>query len=225
MLPAALLDVDGTLVDSNYHHVIAWNTAFRDHGIVVPLWRLHRAIGMGGDRFVATVAGTEIEDAVGDSIRARHRGAFAERIGGVAPLPGAERLVTGLVTTGHRVVLCSSAESEDVETYLELLGLREIVAWTTAADVSATKPSPDLVRVALERAGGGAAVMVGDTVWDVAAASHVGIPTIGVLSGGVSAAELEEAGAVQVFDDAAELIDQLETTPLRPAAASANARR
>lgn len=218
MLPAALIDIDGTLVDSNYQHVTSWNHAFRAHGIVVPVWMLHRAVGMGGDGLVAEVAGTEIEDALGDALRERHREAFAGEISGVAPLPGAERLVTGLVATGHRVVLCSSASADEVETYVRLLGVHDIVPWTTADDVSVTKPAPELVRVALDRAGGGPAVMVGDTVWDVEAAAHVGIPTIGLLSGGIAAAELEGAGAAVVLRDADELMTRLDDTPLGSAA-------
>ena len=218
MRPAALIDIDGTLVDSNYQHVTAWNQAFRAHGIVIPMWSLHRAVGMGGDRLVAEVAGTDVEDALGEALRERHCEGFAGEISGVAPLPGAERLVTGLVTAGHRVVLCSSADAEEVETYVRLLGLSDVVAWTTSADVSATKPSPELVRVALERVGGGPAVMIGDTVWDVEAAGHVGIPTIGVLSGGIAASDLEDAGAVRVFRDADDLMDRLEETPLASAA-------
>jgi phosphoglycolate phosphatase-like HAD superfamily hydrolase len=218
MRPAALIDIDGTLVDSNYQHVTAWNDAFRAHGIVIPMWTLHRAVGMGGDRFVAEVAGAEIEEALGDALRARHTEAFSREIAGVAPLPGAERLVTGLVATGHRVVLCSSAGEDEVEVYVRLLGVSDIVAWTTSADVSATKPAPELVRVALDRIGGGSAVMVGDTVWDVEAAAHVGIPTIGLLSGGTAAADLEDAGAVVVLRDADDLMNRLDETPLGSAA-------
>lgn len=218
MHPAALIDIDGTLVDSNYQHVMAWNEAFRAHGIVVPMWTLHRAVGMGGDRLVAEVAGPEIEEALGDALRARHAEAFSELISGVAPLPGAERLVTGLVTAGHRVVLCSSASADEVGVYVRLLGVSDIVAWTTSDDVSATKPAPELVRVALDRVGGGEAVMVGDTVWDVEAAGHVGIPTIGLLSGGIAAADLEDAGAAVVLRDAGELMDRLADTPLGSAA-------
>lgn len=218
MRPAALIDIDGTLVDSNYQHVTSWNHAFRAHGIVIPMWTLHRAIGMGGDRLIAEVAGIEIEDALGDALRERHREAFEREISGVAPLPGAERLVTGLVATGHRVVLCSSAGAGEVETYVRLLGVHDIVAWTTADDVSATKPAPELVRVALDRVGGGPAVMVGDTVWDIEAAAHLGIPTIGLLSGGISAAELQDAGASAVLRDAGELMERLDETPLGSAA-------
>ncbi len=214
MRPAALIDIDGTLVDSNYQHVTSWNHAFRAHGIVIPLWTLHRAVGMGGDRLIAEVAGTEIEDALGDALRERHCEAFSREISGVAPLPGAERLVTGLVTAGHRVVLCSSADAEEVETYVRLLGVNDIVPWTTSADVSATKPAPELVRVALDRVGGGPAVMIGDTVWDIEAAGHVGVPTIGLLSGGIAAADLKEAGAACVLRDADELMDRLQETPL-----------
>lgn len=218
MRPAALIDVDGTLVDSNYQHVTSWNRAFRAHGIVVPMWTLHRAVGMGGDRLIAEVAGTDVEDALGDALRERHDDVFAQEISSVAPLPGAEWLVTGLVSAGHRVVLCSSAGAEEVEVYMRLLGVRDIVAWTTSADVSATKPAPDLVRVALDRAGGGPAVMIGDTVWDVEAAGHLDVPTIGLRSGGISAAELEQAGAARVYRDAHELMERRDDSPLSSAA-------
>lgn len=212
--PAALVDIDGTLVDSNYQHVTAWNRAFRARGIVIPMWRLHRAVGMGGDRLIAEVAGAAIEDTLGDALREGHREAFADEIAGVAPLPGAERLLAGLVAAGHRVVLCSSADAAEVEVYVRLLGVGDLVAWTTADDVSATKPAPELVRVALDRVGGGPAVMVGDTVWDVEAARHVGVPTIGLLSGGAAAADLQDAGAVAVRRDPDDLLERLDDTPL-----------
>lgn len=214
MHPAALIDIDGTLVDSNYQHVTAWNEAFRAHGIVIPMWTLHRAVGMGGDRLVAEVAGPEIEEALGDALRDRHSEEFSGLISGVAPLPGAERLVTGLVTAGHRVVLCSSASADEVDVYVRLLGVSDVVAWTTSDDVSATKPAPELVRVALDRVGGGPAVMIGDTVWDVEAARHVGVPTIGLLSGGAAAADLQDAGAVAVRRDPDDLLERLDDTPL-----------
>jgi HAD superfamily hydrolase (TIGR01509 family) len=220
MPPAALLDVDGTLVDSNYQHVIAWDRAFRDHGVVVPLWHLHRTIGMGGDGFVAAVTDETVERSLGDDLRAAHREAFASELGRVAPLPGAHDLLATLLGAGSAVVLCSSAEQSELDVYLDLLGVRGRVETTTSADVDATKPAPDLVGVALDRAGGGPAVMVGDTVWDVAAASKVGVPTIGLLSGGVGAGELSAAGAVQIYSGADDLCARLSDTPLSPSPSS-----
>jgi HAD superfamily hydrolase (TIGR01509 family) len=215
--PAALLDVDGTLVDSGYHHAIAWFRAFREHGILIPVWRLHRHVGMGSDQFVAAVAGDEVEREIGDAVREAHSREFKDKglIDEVPPLPGARELVVELKDRGHPVVLASSAKTEECEHYLELIGIRELVDdWTTSADVETTKPAPDIIQVALEKANGGPAVLVGDATWDCKAAERAGIETIGVLTGGFSEAELREAGAVAVFESLADLHEHLDETPL-----------
>jgi HAD superfamily hydrolase (TIGR01549 family) len=202
-----VLDIDGTLVDTNYQHAIAWHRALRAHGYIVQLWEIHRHIGMGGDQLVAALIGEEGEQADGEAIREEEGEAYGELIGEVQAMHGASELLGELHEDGAKVILASSAKAEEVEHYLDLLGARELVdGWTTAADVEQTKPEPDLIEVALEKAGGGGrAVMVGDSTWDVKAAKAAGIPTLGVLTGGFSAEELCEAGAAQVVESIGEL--------------------
>ncbi|HWM62606.1 MAG TPA: HAD family hydrolase [Solirubrobacterales bacterium] len=195
-----VLDVDGTLVDTNYQHAIAWHRALRDQGYAVQVWEIHRHIGMGGDQLVAALIGEKGEKADGEAIREAEGEAYGELIGEVQPMRGSIELLRELHEDGAAVVLASSAKAEEVEHYVDLLEARELVeGWTTAADVERTKPHPDLVQVALEKAGGGEqAVMVGDSTWDVKAAKAAGIPTLAVLTGGFSEAELREAGASEV---------------------------
>jgi HAD superfamily hydrolase (TIGR01549 family) len=199
---ALILDVDGTLVDTNYHHTLAWQRAFRTHGHSVPAWRIHRHVGMGGDQFVPALIGEEADADHGDALRHEHAEAYDELIGEVEPIGDARELLEELRDEGLEVVLASSARAEEVDHYLDLLGARELVtAWTTSADVERTKPAPDLVKAALDKADGeGPWLMVGDSVWDVRAANNAGIPTLAVLSGGFSEAELREAGATKVVE-------------------------
>jgi HAD superfamily hydrolase (TIGR01549 family) len=212
----AVLDIDGTLVDTNYHHTIAWYRAFRQHGIVLRIWRIHRHIGMGGDQMVTALTDERTEREHGDEIRATEGSLYRELMGEVEPVAGARELIEELKRRGHTVVLASSAKKDEVEHYLDLLQARELTdAWTTSADVKATKPAPDLVQAALERVGGGEGTMVGDTTWDVMSAQGAGIGTLAVLTGGFSAAELREAGALDVFESVAELHSKLDQTPLR----------
>ena len=213
---AAILDVDGTLVDSNYQHSIAWYRAFREHDVTVPVWKIHRHIGMGGDQLVPTLLGEELAQERGDGVREAEKRLFAELIHEVVPLPGARELIEELKSRGHAVVLASSAHGDDVEHYLDLLEARELAdEWTTSADVEATKPEPDLVAAALRKAGELSAVMVGDTNWDVEAAARAEVKTICLLTGGFSEAELRDSGAVDVFESPAELSEALDRTPLR----------
>ena len=215
MPPAAILDVDGTLVDTNYHHAVAWYRAFRQHGVVLPLWRIHRHIGMGGDQLVAAVAGDEVEERAGDDIRAAEGPLYLATIQTTSVLEGARELIEDLKADGGKVVLASSAKEQEVDHYLDLLDARELVdGWTTSADVERTKPEPDLVRAALEQLGTDEAVMVGDTPWDVQAAEEAGVPTVAVMTGGFSRSELEDAGAVAVFSSIVELREDLASTPL-----------
>ena len=210
----AILDVDGTLVDTNYHHTLAWYRAFRQHDIVLPLWRIHRHIGMGGDQLVEALTDADTERDHGDDIRTAEKALYLALIEEVEPFEGARELISDLKDLGHVVVLASSAKADEVDHYLDLLDARELAdAWTTSADVEATKPEPDLVRAALERAGGGDAVMIGDTPWDVKAATAGGVPTIAVRTGGFSIDELQDAGAARVFESIAELRSRLDETP------------
>ncbi len=213
---AALLDVDGTLIDSNYHHALAWYRAFRRHDIVLPLWRIHRAIGMGGDQLVPALVGPKLDEEQGDDIRAArdeiYKGGLMDEI---APLEGARELIAELKDRGLRVVLASSSPKDELERYLDLLDARELAdAWTTKDDVEATKPEPDLILAALEKAKTESAVMVGDTPWDVEAASKAGVETLCVITGGWSKQELREAGAIAVFESVDELRQRLDETPL-----------
>jgi HAD superfamily hydrolase (TIGR01549 family) len=198
----AILDVDGTLVDTNYHHAIAWHRALHAHGHSVQMWKVHRHIGMGGDQILDALIGEKAAAADGDAIREAEAEAYGELIGEVEVMEGARGLIERLHDEGSTVILASSAKQEEVDHYLDLLEARELVdGWTTSADVEATKPEPDLVHAAVEKAGNDdPSVMVGDSVWDVKAAKRAGLPTLAVLTGGFSEEELREAGAAQVVE-------------------------
>lgn len=211
----AILDVDGTLVDTNYHHALAWYRAFRQHGHVVPIWRIHRHIGMGGDQLVTALLSEEAEEREGDAIRAAEKALYLAMIEEVEPLRGARALLEDLKDAGHTAVLASSAKADEVDHYLDVLDARGLAdSWTTSADVENTKPEPDLIRAALDKAGGGDAVMIGDSTWDCEAAKRAGVETIAVLTGGFSEAELREAGAAAVFESIDELRRRIGETPL-----------
>jgi HAD superfamily hydrolase (TIGR01509 family) len=213
--PAAILDIDGTLVDSNYQHAIAWYRALRQHGHVLPIWRIHRHIGMGGDQLVASLCGDEVEEKLGDDIRAAEKALYMALIDEVEPLAGARELIVDLKRKGRTIVLASSAKPDEVEHYLDLLDARDLAdAWTTSGDVENTKPEPDLVQSALEKAGTDSAVMVGDSTWDCEAAGRAGVQTVAVLTGGFSDQELRDAGAVAVYHSIEELRRSLSDTPL-----------
>ncbi len=211
MPTTVVLDVDGTLVDTNYQHAIAWHRALRSCGYAVQLWRIHRHIGMGGDQIVAALVGEAGEREHGEKIRAAEGEAYGELIDEVEAMQGATELLRELHEDGDRVILSSSAKAEEVDRYLELLDARDLVdGWTTAADVERTKPHPDLIEVALEKVNGeGPAVMVGDSTWDVRAAGAAGIPTVAVRTGGFATEELREAGAAEVLES----IDELRRQP------------
>jgi HAD superfamily hydrolase (TIGR01549 family) len=215
----AILDIDGTLVDTNYHHTIAWFRAFVRHDIVLPNWRIHRHIGMGGDQVVTSVCGEETEKQKGDAIREAEQEEYSALIGEVRTMRDSRKLIASLKDRGHTVVLASSAKQDEVDHYLDLLDARDLAdAWTTSADVESTKPQPDLVESAITKIGGEGngeqAVMVGDTTWDVKAAAGADVPTLAVLTGGFSEQQLSEAGAVAVFESVADLCAQLDETPL-----------
>jgi HAD superfamily hydrolase (TIGR01509 family) len=214
----AILDIDGTLVDTNYHHTIAWFRAFRQHEIVLPLWRIHRHIGMGGDQLVEALTDERTEREQGDDIRAAEKTIYFELIDEVETMDGSRELIEDLKARGHTVVLASSAKSSEVDHYLDLLDARELADdWTSSADVESTKPEPDLVRAALDRAGESHdnAVMVGDTPWDIHAARNAQVPTLAVRTGGFGVDELRDAGALEVFESVDELRSKLDQTPLR----------
>lgn len=213
--PGIIFDIDGTLCDSNYQHALAWYQAFRQHDVQLPVWELHRHLGMGGDQFVAAVAGDEAENEIGDEVRAAHDAIYMTMIQSVGVFDGARELLEDLKGDGFRVVLASSAKQREVDHYLDLLDGRDLADdWTTSDDVEQTKPEPDLVLAAREKLGGGDAVMVGDTPWDIEAARRSDVPTIAVLTGGFSEAELRDAGAVAVFRSVAQLRERRGDTAL-----------
>ena len=215
MARAALLDVDGTLVDSNYQHALAWYRAFRRHEIVLPMWRLHRHIGMGGDQYVAAVAGEEVERRLGDQLRDAHADEFAPLRDECQPLEGATDLLAELRRRGLSLVVASSSSKDDLEFFLDKLGGTDVVdAYTTKDDVERTKPHPDPIEVGLEQSGTRDAVMLGDSRWDIEAAAKAGLETICVITGGWSEQELRDAGAAAVFDSMSSLIERLDETPL-----------
>lgn len=214
----AILDIDGTLVDTNYHHTIAWARAFRRFDIGIALWRIHRHIGMGGDQVVTSLCGQEVEDEHGDDIRTAETEEYGRLIDEVRPMEGSRELIVELKRRGHTVVLASSAKEDEVDHYLDLLDAREIAdAWTMSDDVESTKPAPDLVHAALDLTDddAGSAVMIGDTPWDVKAAQEAGVETITVVTGGFSEQELTEAGTVATFESVAELAERLDETRLK----------
>jgi HAD superfamily hydrolase (TIGR01509 family) len=199
-----LIDVDGTLVDSNYEHVLAWLDAFRRLGVDVPAWRLHRHIGMGGDQLVPAVAGEEVEDRLGDQVREAEGRAYRRYLPRVHAFSDARRFLRGCHDRGLTVVLVSSAKTHELERYRSLLAADPwIDAWIGATDVEATKPAPDLVSEALEAAGASPseALMLGDSTWDVVSAARAGVPAVGLLTGGYGPQELLDAGALDVFED------------------------
>jgi HAD superfamily hydrolase (TIGR01509 family) len=180
------------------------------------MWRIHRHIGMGGDQLVAAVAGEEVERRVGDALRDASKEEFAPLRDECEPLAGARDLVAALKERGHAVVLASSSNEDDLAHFLDTLGVRALVdGWTTADDVERSKPHPDVVRAALDKAGTDDAVMVGDSRWDIEAAAHAGLETVCVITGGWSEQELRDHGAVAVFDSLVALREGLDETPLR----------
>jgi HAD superfamily hydrolase (TIGR01549 family) len=214
MASAAILDVDGTLVDSNYHHAIAWYRAFQARGVILPVWRIHRHIGMGGDQLVAALAGDQVERREGDAIRDAEAEAYMAMIDEVEPLDGARELIEDLKGHADKVVLASSAKEHEVEHYLDLLDARDLADdWTTSADVESTKPKPDLIHVAMNKVGADSALMIGDSTWDCEAAARADVASIAVLTGGFSERELYQAGASAVFETLDQLRSRLRQLP------------
>ena len=206
-----VLDVDGTLVDTNYLHTVAWLRAFRAAGQQVPAWRIHRAIGMGGDRLVAAVAGDDVEQQDGDRIRDLWEQEYDGLLDEVAVFDGAVDLLEALRSRGLRIVLASSGIQRHTEHAIDLLDADRLAdAWTTSDDAESSKPDPELIEVAVAKVDGSSALLVGDSRWDVEAATHAGVPTVALLTGGSSRAELDGAGAAWVFEGPADLLQRLD---------------
>jgi HAD superfamily hydrolase (TIGR01549 family) len=210
-MDTVLFDIDGTLLDSNYHHALAWSRAFQRHGLSVAVWEIHRHIGMGGDRLVAAVAGDQAEEQHGDDLRDAWEHEFDAIVEETRPLAGARELLAELGRRGLAVVLASSGIPRHTKRAADLLHADEHTdAATSSADAEASKPDPELLDEALGRVGAERGFMVGDAVWDVEAANKRGLPTVGLLSGGYGRAELLEAGAVAVYRDPTDLLEHLD---------------
>ena len=215
MADTAIFDVDGTLVDTNYHHALAWFRAMRRYDITRPMWRIHRGIGMGGDLFVPAVGGREVEERHGDDLRKAWEEEFDQLVGEIRPFEGAHELLVAVKERGFRLVLASSGKTRHVELFLDLVDGKSLAdAWTTSDDVQQSKPEPDIVAAALAKVEGASGIMVGDSVYDAQAAAKLGIPTLGVRTGGFSVGELLEAGVLQVFDSLVAFRYALDGTPL-----------
>lgn len=209
-----LLDVDGTLIDSTYLHAMAWQRAFAQEGVTALWWRSHRAIGMGGALLVAEVCGQDVEDRLGDRLRARWAQEYRRLLPEVKAFPRAAELVRDLASAGYKVALASSGAAEFTQAALRVLDLNQgdFAAVTSADDADQPKPAPDLLRTAVDRAGGTSAVLVGDSVWDAQSARRMAIPFVGVRTGGIDDAELVSSGASRVVNSVTELQDE----PWRP---------
>jgi HAD superfamily hydrolase (TIGR01509 family) len=207
-----LFDVDGTLVDTNYLHVLAWSRALRDNGEWAPMNAIHRLVGMGGDQLVPRLLGHK-DDAV-EQARTRH---YKDLIEEARVIPGAADLLQRVHDAGLKVVLATSSPADELKQLRQLIDADDVIdAQTTADDVGPTKPEPDVFLAAV-RTGGvdpQGALVVGDSVWDIRAARAAGIGCVAVESGGFSQHELSEAGALQVYRDVRELCDQFNSSPL-----------
>jgi HAD superfamily hydrolase (TIGR01509 family) len=208
-----LLDVDGTLLDTNYLHALAWWRAFRDAGHEgVTMARLHRAIGKASELLTEDLLG-EVDDEVVE----RHSARFEELRSDAVATPGAADLVRACHERGLRTVLATSGKSDDLTWMLPAIGAGDALsATTTSDDVERSKPAPDLLQAALEAhdLDPDRTTVVGDTVWDVGSATRAGLPCIGLTCGGISAQELREAGAAEVYDDPADLLARLDGSVL-----------
>jgi HAD superfamily hydrolase (TIGR01549 family) len=214
----AAFDLDGTLVDSNYQHSLAWFRAFRAHDITLPIWRIHRSIGMGGDQIVTELAGADAEERIGDDLRELWEKEFNPMLGEIVAFAGARDLLIAARERGFKVVLASSGSPEATDHYLDLLDARDLIdAATTSEDVESTKPAPDLVHVAVEKVKGRRGILVGDSTWDCQAADKAGACSYALRTGGFSTEELQAAGAAGVYESLTDLIKDLDHTALNGA--------
>ncbi|WP_428341606.1 HAD family hydrolase [Mycobacterium sp.] len=204
MAPTTVLfDVDGTLVDSNFHHVVAWQHAFLDVDKEVPCWRILGLIGRSGDELMNALLGDELADAHGSRVKKLHTKYFLDSAPLLRRLPGTRELLEAIAERGWQSVLATSAGDEELEVLRSALDSEDLItAVTSAGDADRAKPHPDIVAAALKRvdATSADAIFLGDAVWDVHAAQRAGVPVAAVLTGGTSREALVDAGAAQVYD-------------------------
>jgi HAD superfamily hydrolase (TIGR01549 family) len=220
--PAFLFDLDGTLVDSVYQHVLAWREALEASGFELAVWRIHRRIGMSGGLFVNALlreTGQRVTAEEAVRLQRLHTDAYLHRVNQVRPLPGARELLAYLTQAGIPWAIATSGREESAHRTLEVLGLSSGVPVITRDQVEHAKPDPDLFLAAAERLGIdiGDSVVVGDSVWDLLAARRARTLGVGLLSGGYGEDELERAGAYRVYEDPADLLNHLDEVGVRPA--------
>lgn len=211
--PAVLFDVDGTLVDSNFHHVTAWHRAFLDVGIEVPCWRILGLIGRSGDELVGTLLGDDQAHTHGAQVKKLHTSYFVDSAALVRRLPGTHELLEAIAERGWRAVLATSAGPEELAVLRDTLDAEDLIsAVTSAADTDRAKPDPDIVTTALQRIGAepAEAIFLGDAVWDMKAARRAGVPAAAVLSGGIGRETLQHAGAAAVYDEPLDVLAHIE---------------
>jgi HAD superfamily hydrolase (TIGR01509 family) len=218
--PAFLFDLDGTLIDSVYQHVTAWRAALSDAGIDLPVWRIHRRIGMSGGLFVAALVretGVELEPERASWLQKRHAEHYSAAIGTVAPLPGARELLASLDERGIRWAIATSGRSVTARPALEMLGLPETTPMVTRDQVAWAKPDPDLFLAAADLLGVDVTrtMIIGDSTWDMLAARRAGGLGVGVLTGGYGREELERASAFRVYDDPRDLLQHADELGVR----------
>ena len=207
-----LFDVDGTLVDTNYLHVVAWWQAFRAHGHKVPMRKLLETVGQGSDRFVETILGRPDAD-----VANAHTDFYGPFLHELPPFDGAAGLLRATKKAGLKVVLATSASAKEAKHLRDALDADDVIdAVTSKDDADESKPDPDIVQTALDKAGLDAAeaLFVGDTVWDVEAARRAGLDCVAVLSGGIPEHDLRDAGAVAIYRDVQHLLDEFDDSPL-----------
>ena len=212
MSAGILFDVDGTLVDTNSLHVVAWWHAFRAHGHTVEMRRLHETVGQGSDRFVETILGHPDED-----VANAHTDFYGPFLHELAAFPQAAELLRTTSKAGLKVVLATSASAKEAKHLAAAIDADDVIkAVTSKDDVEESKPDPDIVQTALDKSGvdKDAALFVGDTVWDVEAARRAGLDCVAVLSGGIPEGDLRDAGAIAVYRDVAHLLDDFDSSPL-----------
>ncbi len=218
--PAFLFDLDGTLVDSVYQHVLAWREALEVGGIRLSVWRIHRRIGMSGGLFINALlreTGGEVSADQVTRIQRAHRDAYARLVSQVRPLPGARELLAHLTTSGVPWAIATSGRLESARPNIEMLDVPPGVPVITRDQVEHAKPDPDLFLAAADRLGVavGDSVVVGDSVWDLLAARRARALAVGLLSGGYGEEELERAGAYRVYQDPADLLRHLDEVGVR----------
>jgi phosphoglycolate phosphatase-like HAD superfamily hydrolase len=213
---AVLFDIDGTLVDSNYLHVESWARTFRDLGVDVDTWRIHRAIGLDSSKLLEELLGDRLDE-LGDRAKELHTDHYSPLVDRLRPFHRATELLGVLAGRGTRVVLATSAPEEELVELRRVLDVEDSLhAVTSSADVETAKPEPDVIQVALDEADvpPERALMIGDARWDGIAADRAGVPFVGVLTGGISEAELREAGAIAVYSSVADLLENLDDSPI-----------